>query len=51
MVGVKLVSLLALAAGVAVLLEIFLGLSRFPLDIIGGAVAVVAGLLGLSRGD
>lgn len=43
----KFVGFLALAGGLAVFAEIFLNLSKFPLDIIGAAVAVIAGLLGL----
>ena len=50
MVSAKLVGFLSLAAGIGVLAEIFLNLSRFPLDIIGGVVAVVAGILGIYKG-
>lgn len=43
----KFVGFLALAGGIAVFAEIFFHVSRFPLDIIGASVAVLAGLLGL----
>jgi hypothetical protein len=43
----RFVGFLALAGGLAVFAEIFLHVSKFPLDIIGAGIAVVAGLLGL----
>jgi hypothetical protein len=51
MVDVKLVGLLSLAGGVGVLLGTYTRvLGNLPLVLIGGALAVVAGLLGLFKG-
>ncbi len=52
MVGVKIVGFLALAGGLGVLAGMYTNfLGNMQLTLIGGIVAVVAGLLGVFKGD